>query len=77
MSYFLLKSNVEKGLHLETQLNQESKIYANIHRAYSSKVTSPTEWRFYSINYGLNFSDMDFLREFTRLSYQVIFTGVE
>ena len=30
-----------------------------------------------SHNYGLNFSDMDFLREFTGLSYQVMFTGVE
>lgn len=29
-----------------------------------------------SQNYGLNFSDMDFLREFTGLSYQVMFTGV-
>ena len=28
-------------------------------------------------NYGLNFSDMDFLREFTGLSYQVMFTGIE
>ena len=30
-----------------------------------------------SHNYGLNFSDMDFLREFTGLSYQVMFTGIE
>ena len=30
-----------------------------------------------SQNYGLNFSDMDFLREFTGLSYQVMFTGIE
>lgn len=30
-----------------------------------------------SHSYGLNFSDMDFLREFTGLSYQVMFTGVE
>ena len=28
-------------------------------------------------NYGLNFSDMDFLREFTGLSYQVMFTGAD
>ena len=30
-----------------------------------------------SQNYGLNFSDMDFLREFTGVSYQGMFTGVE
>ena len=29
-----------------------------------------------SQNYGLNFSDMDFLREFTGISYQEMFTGI-
>ena len=28
-------------------------------------------------NYGLDFSNMDFLREFTELSYQIMFTEVE
>lgn len=60
----------EKGFDREAlrteHLDQEKMEYL-----YSGKDSGKTH------NYDLNFSDMDFLREFTGLSYQVMFTGIE
>ncbi|MBR1750618.1 MAG: hypothetical protein IJ740_07015, partial [Ruminococcus sp.] len=70
LSRIVLYHLKEKGFdreHLRTEhLDQEKMEYL-----YTGKEGGKSH------NYGLNFSDMDFLREFTGLSYQVMFTGVE
>ena len=70
LSRIVLYHLKEKGFDREAlrteHLDQEKMEYL-----YTGKDSGKTH------NYGLNFSDMDFLREFTGLSYQVMFTGVE
>ena len=56
----------EKGFDREALDTEEKMAYL-----YTGKDSGKTH------HYGLNFSDMDFLREFTGLSYQVMFTGIE
>ncbi len=60
----------EKGFDREA-LRTEHLDQLKIDYLYTGKDSGKTH------NYGLNFSDMDFLREFTGLSYRVMFTGVE
>ncbi len=68
LSRIVLYHLKEKGFDREAlraeHLDQEKMEYL-----YTGKDSDKTH------NYGLNFSDMDFLREFTGLSYQVMFTG--
>ncbi|WP_147621975.1 helix-turn-helix transcriptional regulator [Huintestinicola sp.] len=70
LSRIVLYHLKEKGFDREAlrteHLDQEKMEYL-----YTGKDSGKTH------NYGLNFSDMDFLREFTGLSYQVMFTGIE
>ena len=70
LSRIVLYHLKEKGFDRETlrteHLDQEKMEYL-----YTGKEGGKSH------NYGLNFSDIDFLREFTGLSYQVMFTGVE
>ena len=70
LSRIVLYHLKEKGFDREAlrteHLDQEKMEYL-----YTGKDSGKTH------NYGLNFSDMDFLREFTGLSYQVMFTGCE
>ena len=70
LSRIVLYHLKEKGFDREAlrteHLDQEKMEYL-----YTGKDSGKTH------NYGLNFSDMDFLREFTELSYQVMFTGIE
>ena len=66
LSRIVLYHLKEKGFDREA-LDTEEKMA----HLYTGKDSGKTH------NYGLNFSDMDFLREFTGLSYQVMFTGIE
>ena len=65
---YLLK---EKGFDREA-LRTEHLAQKKLDYLYTSE-----ENRDKSHNCGLNFSDIDFLREFTRVSYQEMFMGVE
>lgn len=66
LSRIVLYHLKEKGFDREALDTEEKMAYL-----YTGKDSGKTH------NYGLNFSDMDFLREFTGLSYQVMFTGIE
>ena len=66
LSRIVLYHLKEKGFDREALDTEEKMAYL-----YTGKDSGKTH------NYGLNFSDMDFLREFTVLSYQVMFTGIE
>ena len=66
MLYHLKEKGFDREALRTEHLDQEKMEYL-----YTGKDSGKTH------NYGLNFSDMDFLREFTGLSYQVMFTGVE
>ena len=66
LSRIVLYHLKEKGFDREALDTEEKMAYL-----YTGKDSGKTH------NYGLNFLDMDFLREFTGLSYQVMFTGIE
>lgn len=66
LSRIVLYHLKEKGFDREALDTEEKMAYL-----YTGKDSGKTH------NYGLNFSDMDFLREFTGLSYQVMFTWIE
>ena len=66
LSRIVLYHLKEKGFDREALDTEEKMAYL-----YTGKDSGKTH------NYGLNFSDMDFLREFTGLSYQVMLTGIE
>ena len=66
LSRIVLYHLKEKGFDREALDTEEKMAYL-----YTGKDSGKTH------NYDLNFSDMDFLREFTGLSYQVMFTGIE
>ncbi len=70
LSRIVLYHLKEKGFDRET-LRTEHLDQLKMEYLYTGKDCGKTH------NYGLNFSDMDFLREFTGLSYQVMFTGIE
>lgn len=68
LSRIVLYHLKEKGIDREA-LRTEHLDQLKMEYLYTGKDCGKTH------NYGLNFSDMDFLREFTGLSYQVMFTG--
>ncbi len=70
LSRIVLYHLKEKGFNRE-DLRTEHLDQLKMEYLYTGKDCGKTH------NYGLNFSDMDFLREFTRLSYQVMFTGIK